>query len=181
MTLADFKTEMRAFFRLDSSSLGLPDGVLENIYNESLDTVVNNLLKSENLKELPIVKTISHTTTASDTQSIVSTGKLLWIDDVAEYTDTTVNMLLKADRATVIASSISKSLLSNKPVYYSMNDYTSIKIDKSLTAAKSLKIKAVVDTDAKDKVANISTFDVQVFETGKELTRGFLNLYGGEK
>ena len=91
MTLTEFRTQIRDFYRLDSTKL--PDEVLEGFFEEVKQSILFELMKSDNIKGLPITVNKQVSFTASNIAS-VTPDNILWLSDMAVFISATDKHLL---------------------------------------------------------------------------------------
>jgi len=176
MTNTDFRTAMQEEFRLTVSDL--PNDLLDRYFAQACDYILNEILKSENIGDTPIVDIYTHTTTNADAQMLEPTDKILWIDNTIQYGDgTDIVIIRKGDMAEVILNKDIKLLLSNLPSKFALKDFNSIAVDMVLPASDTITWKGIKETTAIIKIQTVGNFDNVIYEQGKMLVSKFLNLY----
>ena len=174
MTLTEFRTQIRNFFRLDSTKL--PDGVLEGFFEEVKQSILFELIKSDNIKGLPITVNKQVGYTASNVGT--TTDKILWLSDIAVAVIGSDKYLLNQAEETEIVMNLDEEIFPRRFNRISDDD---ISLDATITG--TLQIECVLSPTSVDLVASLNSFDGQIMEMGRVVTSKYLNIYnkGGKK
>lgn len=184
-SLLDFRTRMRNFFRLDTDELS--DVVLDNIYSDTIQSLMNSIVKSQEMDSFKDIIS-SHIIVDLSTPSVVdnatypvpkvtmTSGSVLLSLGNPIYTlvsGTTINMhevnsiaeLLNTPNSGIISKFIrndSKSILINANSLGNVGKITWKVVDKAIA-------EPILQSD--------STFDDFIMESGKNKVTEYLTKY----
>lgn len=174
MTSAEFKTQIRDFFRLDTK---LSDDLLDGFFEEIKQSILFELMKSDNIKALPVTINKQVAYTASNT-STVTPDKILWLSDMAVFVSATDKHVLNTAEEQEIVMNLDEETFPRR--FNRISDQV-ISLDSTVTG--TLQIECILSPTSTDLIASLDSFDGQIMEMGRAKTSNYLNLYrkGGKK
>jgi len=173
MTSTEFKTQIRDFFRLDATKL--PNEILDGFFEEIKQSILFELMKSDNIKGLPVTVNKQVSYTASNTGS-VSPDKILWLSDMAVFISGADKYVLNSAEEQEIVMNLDEETFPRRFNRISDED---ISVDATVTG--TLQIECIITPDSTDLIAELNSFDGQIMELGRTKTAEFLHIFGGKR